>query len=84
MVGGSKPSRPAKEWRKQRQFIEGDMNKIKQFINECTAELKKVVWPDSNERIGATWVVIGSVVFLTLFVYMLDYVYYYIVNRLLS
>ena len=57
------------------------MKKIKQFIEECSSELKKVVWPDKNERIGATWVVIGSVFVLTLFVYLLDVIYYFGVNK---
>lgn len=57
------------------------MKKIKQFFDECVSELKKVVWPDQNERIGATWVVIGSVFVLGLFVYLLDVIYYFGVNK---
>lgn len=51
------------------------MKAVKQFIEECQNELKKVVWPDKNELTGSTWVVIISVIILTAIVGSLDYVF---------
>jgi preprotein translocase subunit SecE len=60
------------------------MEKIKQFLSECRNELSKVVWPDKNERIGSTWVVLISVLILTVLVYVLDIVYNYAFTQILS
>ena len=58
------------------------MNKIKQFLDECKEELNKVVWPDKNERIGATWVVIIAVTILTTIIYLLDLIYFKGINKI--
>ncbi|MBN2145689.1 MAG: preprotein translocase subunit SecE [Candidatus Aureabacteria bacterium] len=58
------------------------MNQIKVFINECKAELEKVVWPDKEERFGATWVVIVSVFLLTAIIFLIDHFYLFGLGRL--
>jgi preprotein translocase subunit SecE len=60
------------------------MNKVKEFIGDCKAELEKVVWPDKNERIGATWVVIVSVVLLTLIIFVIDHLYLFGLAKLVK
>ncbi len=57
------------------------MDKIKLFFSECKAELKKVVWPTTDELFSSTWVVIISVIILTAFIYLVDLVYLYTVNK---
>ena len=46
---------------------------IRQFLKEVRNELKKVAWPSRNEVVTYTVVVLVSTVFVTLFVFGLDY-----------
>jgi len=57
------------------------MNKIKQFIGECKAELGKVVWPSKDEGINSTMIVVVSVMILTVVVYILDKSYWLIIHK---
>ena len=45
----------------------------RQFLREVRNELKKVAWPSRNEVATYTVVVLVSTVFVTLFVFGLDY-----------
>lgn len=60
------------------------MDKIKNFLAECKSELKKIVWPEKNELMNTTWVVISAVVILTTLVYCMDFIYLYVINRMLN
>lgn len=42
------------------------------FFRDAWSELKKVKWPTRKEMISYTLVVIGTVVFVTLYFYVLD------------
>ncbi|MBW1918271.1 MAG: preprotein translocase subunit SecE [Deltaproteobacteria bacterium] len=44
----------------------------KQFFNEAVIELKKVTWPGRKETLGATAVVIILVVFISVFLGIVD------------
>ncbi len=46
--------------------------KIQNFLTEVAVELKKVSWPTRAELIEATWVVIVSTFFLTVFIWLAD------------
>ncbi|MEJ2696285.1 MAG: preprotein translocase subunit SecE [Candidatus Sulfobium sp.] len=48
------------------------IEKIKQFFREVKTESKKVVYPDRDELIGSTWIVIITVVFVSLFLGIID------------
>jgi preprotein translocase subunit SecE len=45
----------------------------RQFLREVRGELKKVAWPSRSEVVTYTVVVLFSTVFVTLFVFGLDY-----------
>lgn len=45
------------------------------FFSDSVKELKKVRWPNRKEMSSYTIVVIGTVVFLTLFFYLTDWVF---------
>jgi preprotein translocase subunit SecE len=45
----------------------------RQFLREVRSELKKVAWPSRSEVVTYTIVVLVSTVFVTLFVFGLDY-----------
>ena len=51
------------------------MNKMVEFVKECRAELGKVVWPDHQERMNATRIVVISVMMLTAFLYVIDLIF---------
>jgi len=48
------------------------IEKIKQFFREVMVEVHKVVYPSREELIGSTWVVIVTVVVISLFLGVVD------------
>ena len=48
------------------------IEKIKQFFREVKVETKKVVYPSREELIGSTWVVIVTVMVISLFLGVVD------------
>ncbi|NOX20865.1 MAG: preprotein translocase subunit SecE [Nitrospirae bacterium] len=48
--------------------------RIKNFLREVKLELKKVVFPNKEELIGSTWVVIVSTIIVAIFLGFVDYV----------
>ena len=48
------------------------LNKVKAFFNEVKVEIKKVVFPSKDELIGSTWVVIITVIVISLFLGIVD------------
>jgi preprotein translocase subunit SecE len=42
------------------------------FVGEVKAELLKVAWPSRSETISSTWVVIGAVVVVALWIFVVD------------
>jgi preprotein translocase subunit SecE len=50
------------------------LNKIKEFFREVKVEVKKVVFPSKDELVGSTWVVIITVVIISLFLGVVDLV----------
>ena len=48
------------------------IEKIKQFFREVKVETKKVVYPNREELIGSTWVVIVTVMVISMFLGVVD------------
>lgn len=48
------------------------MGRLKQFFGEVKIEIKKVVFPTKDELIGSTWVVIFSVILISIFLGIVD------------
>lgn len=48
------------------------IEKIKQFFREVKVETKKVVYPNREELIGSTWVVIITVMVISVFLGIVD------------
>jgi len=48
------------------------INKIKEFLKEVKFEIKKVVFPSKDELIGSVWIVIITVVIISLFLGVVD------------
>ena len=48
------------------------LDKFKEFFREVQVETKKVVFPSKDELIGSTWVVIITVIIISLFLGIID------------
>ncbi|MDH5201747.1 MAG: preprotein translocase subunit SecE [Nitrospirota bacterium] len=48
------------------------IKKIKEFFKEVKVEIKKVVFPSKDELVGSIWVVIITVVIISLFLGVVD------------
>jgi preprotein translocase subunit SecE len=48
------------------------LNKVKEFFREVKIEVKKVVFPSKDELIGSIWVVIITVIMISLFLGIVD------------
>ncbi|TAL24449.1 MAG: preprotein translocase subunit SecE [Nitrospirae bacterium] len=48
------------------------IEKIKEFFKEVKIEAKKVVYPNRDELIGSTWVVIITVLLVAVFLGIID------------
>ena len=48
------------------------IQKVKKFLNEVKIEIKKVVFPSKDELIGSTWVVIVTVLLISIFLGIVD------------
>jgi preprotein translocase subunit SecE len=48
------------------------VNRIKQFFKEVKFEIKKVVFPTKDELLGSTWVVIITIIVISLFLGVID------------
>ncbi|EPG64208.1 preprotein translocase subunit SecE [Leptospira wolffii] len=46
--------------------------KLGTFIQECREELKKVQWPNRQEVVQSTFVVLGTVLFFSAFLFLSD------------
>ena len=56
------------------------MNKLIKFIKESYAELKKVIWPTTEEVMSSTKVVIISVVIIAMALGLIDIVLFRVLN----
>jgi preprotein translocase subunit SecE len=48
------------------------LNRVKEFFREVKVEVKKVVFPTKEELVGSTWVVIITVLVISLFLGIID------------
>ena len=58
------------------------IKKVKQFIEDVRVEMKKVVWPEREELINSTIVVIVISALFTLFIFLTDTIVSKIINIL--
>jgi len=58
--------------------------KIRKFLSEIAAEMKKVTWPTREELKESTKLVIIATIVVTLFVGMIDQILSLIIRRLLG
>ncbi|PAU93745.1 preprotein translocase subunit SecE [Aliifodinibius salipaludis] len=51
------------------------MNKIKEYLEDVRKEMKKVSWPDQDELVDYTIVVVVFTILLSTFIFAIDQVY---------
>jgi preprotein translocase subunit SecE len=51
------------------------MDKIKEFLEDVRKEMKKVSWPDQDELVDYTIVVVIFTILLSAFIFAVDQVY---------
>ncbi|MFH1143204.1 MAG: preprotein translocase subunit SecE [Candidatus Eisenbacteria bacterium] len=59
------------------------MDKIKVFVGEVRTEMKKITWPPLSELRESTTVVIVSVLIITLFIAIIDFILNNVLNLLI-
>ncbi|MDZ4245818.1 MAG: preprotein translocase subunit SecE [Dehalococcoidia bacterium] len=52
--------------------VSGMTGRVKRFLDEAKAELKKVTWPTRKQAIASTAVVIVVVIILSIFLSLVD------------
>ncbi len=57
------------------------MNRLMEFLREVWAEIGKITWPTRQELWESTWVVIASVIVLTVFIGAVDQVFNYLLRQ---
>ncbi|WP_431309016.1 preprotein translocase subunit SecE [Halalkalibacter lacteus] len=53
--------------------VVGGVRNIGKFLQDVVREMKRVSWPTRKELIRYTWVVIGTVAFISVFFFIVDY-----------
>ncbi|MFC0469762.1 preprotein translocase subunit SecE [Halalkalibacter kiskunsagensis] len=51
----------------------GGVKNIGKFFQDVVREMKRVSWPNRKELTRYTWVVIGTVAFISVFFFVVDY-----------
>jgi preprotein translocase subunit SecE len=69
-----------------RAFSIGDemFEKLRKFLSETRAELRKVTWPTRDELIASTKIVIIATLVVTVFIGIIDQILTLIIRRLLG
>ncbi len=56
----------------------------KRFVRELRSELRKVIWPTRKETIQYAVVVVGSVVVISLFIWIVDSIFSSLLKLIIS
>lgn len=62
----------------------GAVARLKKFVREVRAELKKVTWPTRNELVSYTGIVFVAVIIVSLLIAGIDFVYSKLLQILLA
>ncbi len=54
------------------------------FLSEVVAEMKKVTWPDSKQTAASTLVVIIFSVIVSLYLFGVDAIVHWLINKILT
>jgi preprotein translocase subunit SecE len=54
------------------QKVSGSIQSSREFLHDVRIEMKQVTWPSREEVISTTWVVIATVAFFGVFLWLVD------------
>ncbi|WP_034745185.1 preprotein translocase subunit SecE [Halalkalibacter wakoensis] len=54
-------------------LVAGGERSIGKFFRDVVQEMKRVSWPTRKELVRYTWVVLGTVAFISVFFFVVDY-----------
>ena len=52
--------------------VTGSLADMKEFLHDTRVEMKQVTWPTREDVVSTTWVVIATVAFFGVFLYLVD------------
>ena len=52
--------------------VTGSLADMKEFLHDTRVEMKQVTWPTREDVVSTTWVVIATVGFFGVFLYLVD------------
>jgi preprotein translocase subunit SecE len=52
--------------------VTGTINNTREFLHDVRVEMKQVTWPSREDVISTTWVVIATVTFFGIFLWLVD------------
>jgi preprotein translocase subunit SecE len=64
--------------------IKGIYQKVRQFLREVRAELKRVTWPSRKETMGSTAIVVVLVLIVALFLAVVDLGLHTMIRQVIS
>lgn len=62
----------------------GKIAKTKEFMGEARQELRKVTWPNKQQTVNSTWVVLAVTVVLAVFLGFVDLVFSKVIGYILG
>jgi len=54
------------------QKVTGTVNDTREFLHDVRVEMKQVTWPSREDVISTTWVVVATVAFFGVFLWLVD------------
>jgi preprotein translocase subunit SecE len=67
-----------------REILQRPIERSREFLEECLAELRKVNWPTRDETRAATIAVLIGVAVVAIYLGLVDFVLQFIIQRVLS
>ena len=52
--------------------ISGSLAEAKEFLHDTRVELKQITWPTRDDVVSTTWVVLATVAFFGVFLWLVD------------
>lgn len=52
--------------------VTGSLADMKEFLHDTRVEMKQVTWPTREDVVSTTWVVVATVAFFGVFLYLVD------------
>lgn len=77
------PAQKGKEVARARQEVVRE-NRAARFVRETIAELRKVVWPTRDQAVNLTFIVVMTVVAMSAFLGVIDYILTQLIKLIVS